>query len=274
MNAVSLPDAQHESVFGGKAVSLGAAIRAGLPVPPGVALPAELVDAIANGNRAALEVVLKHPDLPNGRMAVRSSAVGEDSGAASFAGQHATKLNVTRAALADAVRAVWESGRSPAALAYRERKGISTPPQVGVVVQLLVDAMAAGVLFTRNPLTGGDERVIEAAWGLGEVVVSSRVTPDFYRLAPDGQLIEHRPGDKDVKMVHDEDGGIREVPVEHHLRRTPSLRHRHLQRLHALADRSHRVWGHGLDLEFAFAHDETLYLLQSRPITTGQSQPA
>jgi pyruvate,water dikinase len=207
-------------------------------------------------------------------MAVRSSAVGEDSGNASFAGQHVTKLNATRATLADAVREVWESGRSPAALAYRERKGIAAPPQVGVVVQLLVDAMTAGVLFTRNPLTGDDERVIEAAWGLGEVVVSSRVTPDFYRLAADGQLIEHRAGDKDVKIVHDDEGGTKEVPVEHHLRRSPSLRHRHLQRLHALADRSHRVWGHALDLEFAFAHDDTLYLLQSRPITTGRPQPA
>ena len=115
--------------------------------------------------------------------------------------------------------------------------------------------------------------MIEAAWGLGEVVVSSRVTPDFYRLSPAGELIEHRPGDKDVKIVYAEDGGVRELPVEHHLRRTPSLRQRHLQRLHALAERSHRVWGHGLDLEFAFTADEALYLLQSRPITTGRPEP-
>lgn len=274
MKAVSLADAQDEQLFGGKAVSLGAAIRAGLPVPPGVALTAELVDAIAGGNSAAFEAVLQHAQLPSGRMAVRSSAVGEDSGDASFAGQHATVLNVARGTLGDAIRVVWESGRTASALAYRERKGITTPPQVGVVVQLLVEAMSAGVLFTRNPLSGDDERVIEAAWGLGEVVVSSRVTPDFYRLSPDGQLIEHRAGDKDVKIVHVDEGGTREIPVEDHLRRMPSLRHRHLQRLHALAERSQRVWGNGLDLEFAFTSDETLYLLQSRPITTGRPQRA
>jgi pyruvate, water dikinase len=274
MKAVPLSDAHEEHLFGGKAVSLGAAIRAGLPVPPGLALAAPLVDAIAAGSDAAVNVVLGNQHVPHGHMAVRSSAVGEDSGTASFAGQHATKLNVTRRELVEAVRFVWQSGRSESALAYRERQGIAAAPQVGVVVQLLVDPMAAGVLFTRNPITGEDERVIEAAWGLGEIVVSSRVVPDFYRLSATGAVLEQRAGDKDVQIVRDEQGGIREIPVDNHLRRMPSLRTRHLQRLHALADRAQKVWGHPVDLEFAFTGDDALYLLQSRPITAGRLQPA
>ncbi|HVZ78622.1 MAG TPA: PEP/pyruvate-binding domain-containing protein, partial [Gemmatimonadaceae bacterium] len=100
---VPLADADREHVFGGKAVSLGAAVRAGLTVPPGVAIAAPLVDAIAEGDRAALAALLDSPHLPDARLAVRSSAVGEDSGEASFAGQHATKLNVRRPQLQPAV---------------------------------------------------------------------------------------------------------------------------------------------------------------------------
>src|SRR5690349_1427107 len=106
---VPLSHAHDEGMFGGKAVSLGAALRAGLPVPPGAAVAAHLVDAVAAGNEAAISTVLGSPDLPQGRMAVRSSAVGEDSAGSSFAGQHATKLNVTRAQLVAAIREVWES---------------------------------------------------------------------------------------------------------------------------------------------------------------------
>jgi phosphoenolpyruvate synthase/pyruvate phosphate dikinase len=154
-----------ESIFGGKAVSLGAALRAGLPVPPGIAIPSPLVDAIASGVSVTMSGVLDVTGLPDGRMAVRSSAVGEDSGDASFAGQHATKLNVRIAQLEDAVRTVWQSARSPAALAYRARKGLSPDPRMGVVVQALIEPLAAGVLFTRNPITGAHERLIRGGMG-------------------------------------------------------------------------------------------------------------
>ena len=114
LSVVPLEAAEHEPTFGGKAVSLGAACRAGLPVPPGVALAAAFVDRLAGGDAAAL-AHLESPDIAaqigGSRLAVRSSAVGEDSGEASFAGQHATKLNITRAHVPAAVRVVWESAR-------------------------------------------------------------------------------------------------------------------------------------------------------------------
>jgi pyruvate,water dikinase len=267
LTPVALAEAGDEGLFGGKAVSLGAALRAGLPVPGGAALSASLVDAVASGNDSAVAALVDSAHLPDGSMAVRSSAVGEDSGDASFAGQHATRLNVTRASLVEAVREVWSSGRTESALAYRARRGISAPPAVGVVVQRLVEPESAGVLFTRNPITGAQEHVIEAAWGLGEVVVSSRIIPDYYRLGPDGGLLEQVPGDKDVRIVRHASGGTSEVAVAEELRRVPCLRLPQLQQLHELVQRCRRVWSHDLDLEFAFAPDGTLYLLQSRPIT-------
>lgn len=269
-----LVEADDEAVYGGKAVSLGAALRAGLPVPPGVALPAALVDEIAGGAPGAVERFAAAADLPDGRLAVRSSAIGEDSSGASFAGQHVTHLNVLPREIPSAVRRVWESARSDAALAYRTRRRIDGHPAIGVVIQKLVESMAAGVLFTRNPLTGANERVIEAAWGLGESVVSGLVAPDSYRLDAGGRLLEQVVGMKDVKVWFDDGSGTSEVPVPPALHDVPCLHGGHLEQLHDLADRCTAVWGGDLDLEWAFACDGTLYLLQSRPITAVYGAPA
>lgn len=265
-----LPLAHVEDVgaFGGKAASLGTALRAGLPVPDGVALPAPLVDRIALGDNEALAALINSPHLPKGRLAVRSSAIGEDSADASFAGQHATRLNVLEHVLADAVRHVWESARSASALAYRRKRGIDGPPAIAVVVQALVEPLAAGVLFTRDPISGADERWIEAAWGLGEAVVSGLVTPDRYRLDARGSLIEQIVGRKDVKIWFDETHGTAELPVHDDLHEAPCLTERHLTELHTLADRCCDLWGDRLDLEWAVTPDEQVFLLQSRPITT------
>jgi pyruvate,water dikinase len=270
LNVVPLEAADGEPVFGGKAVSLGAALRAGLPVPPGVALSAAFVDRVAAADASAL-ALLESPDVAGAisspRLAVRSSAVGEDSADASFAGQHATKLNVTRLQVPVAVRAVWDSARSDAALGYRARKGLPAEPRIGAVVQTLVEPIAAGVMFTLNPMTGADERVIEAAWGLGEAVVSGAVTPDRYRLDRSGRLVEFTAGHKDVKVWYDEGEGTIEIAVAADLHAVPCLRTSHLEALHDLAERCHRVWGPSLDIEWAVAAGDRIYLLQCRPIT-------
>ena len=265
---VPLADATAESAFGGKAVSLGAAIRAGLPVPPGVAVGTSMVDRVAAGDQSAVADILATPHIPDGRLAVRSSAVGEDSADASFAGQHATKLNVRRAAVHEAVRVVWASARTDAALAYRARKGLPAHPRVAAVIQLLVEPVAAGVLFTRNPLTGADERMIEASWGLGEAVVSGIVVPDRVRLNPQGQVVEFTVGEKDVKIWYDSGDGTGETAVAEPLRRVPCLGESHLAALNELADRCQLVWGSDLDIEWALGSDDAIYLLQCRPITT------
>jgi phosphoenolpyruvate synthase/pyruvate phosphate dikinase len=118
-----------------------------------------------------------------GPVAVRSSATAEDLPELSFAGQHDSFLNVTGVdAVLDAVRRCWDSLGTERAVEYRARNGI-TDVEMAVVVQELVSADAAGVLFTANPLTGArDELVVNAAWGLGEAVVGGLVTPDTYVL--------------------------------------------------------------------------------------------
>src|SRR5262249_19026457 len=154
-----------EGRFGGKAVSLGRSLRDGLPVPEGFGLDVDAVDEIARSGEATTEACEELLLILGGRVAVRSSAVGEDARDASFAGQPTTILNATTAdALIHAIGQVHQSAHTASALAYRERMNITGPPRIAVVVQRLIDADRAGVLFTRNPTTGARERLIEAAW--------------------------------------------------------------------------------------------------------------
>jgi pyruvate,water dikinase len=273
--ATPLADARDERAFGGKAVQLGAAIRAGLPVPDGFALAADLVEAVAQGDRAARSIVGEVGGRLAGPLAVRSSAIGEDSDGASFAGQHATLLNVHGvAAIASAVEAVWRSGRSESVLAYRRRVGVEGPVRMGVVVQQLVAANVAGVLFTRNPVTGADEYVIEASWGLGEAVVQGLVVPDCYRVARTGEVIERRPGAKKVALRRQANGGTRTEPVEPELVELLCLDDTHLWALSQVALCCDEVFGPGPhDIEWAFDAGAP-YLLQRRPIAATKQRPA
>ena len=264
---VPLIGADQEELYGGKAVGLGAALRAGLPVPPGVALPGPAVDAIASGDAgatAALRDAVRPLPTP---LAVRSSAVDEDSAGASFAGQHITVLNVPSAdEVEDAVREVWWSANSDSAITYRKRLGVFARPSVGVVVQSLLQPETAGVMFTRNPITGADERMVEASWGLGEAVVAGRVIPDSYRVGRGGEVLERRPGLKKFAIRSASDGGTVDEEVAADLVEALCLGDEHLASLSALADDCERVYGAERDIEWAFAGGQ-LYLLQCRAVT-------
>ncbi|HZE65291.1 MAG TPA: PEP/pyruvate-binding domain-containing protein [Sporichthyaceae bacterium] len=264
---VPLVDAEEEALYGAKAVGLGEALRSGLPVPPGVALPGPEVDAIAAGEpvaTAALREAVRSLPMP---VAVRSSAVGEDSAGASFAGQHLTVLNVRSVEdVEQAVREVWWSANSDSAITYRKRLGVFERPSVGVVVQSLLAPDTAGVMFTRNPISGADERLIEANWGLGEAVVAGRVIPDSFRVARGGEVLERTPGFKKIAIRPAPDGGTfdEKIPVDQ--RETLCLSDEQLRALSGLAEECERAYGTGRDIEWAFA-DGTLYLLQCRAIT-------
>ena len=266
-NPVPLAEAKEESLYGGKSASLSRAIRAGLPVPPGFALSFAAVDAVvgdAEGAISALEEILA---VLGGPVAVRSSAVGEDDQETSFAGQHATLLNVrTRSGLVDAIGEVYQSAHSASALAYRERMGIVGEPRIGVTVQLLVEAETAGVLFTHNPATGAEERLIEASWGLGEVVVSGLVVPDSYRISADGQILARIPGEKDVALQPSAEGGTEEIRVGQESVQALALDDAQLVALHELTLLCEAEYGQRLDIEWAFAAGQ-LCLLQCRGIT-------
>jgi len=126
----------------------------------------------------------------------------------------------------------------------------------------------------RRRFRTADERLIEAAWGLGEAVVNGAVTPDRIRLAPDGRSLDYEVGDKDIKVWYGDDDGTIEVSVEPERRNVPCLTGSHLAALHELAERCVRVWGPRLDVEWALGEDGTMYLLQCRPITTPPSMSA
>ncbi len=238
---------------GGKALSLADLLRAGLPVPPGFCiLPGAPDDAILDAYRALGAVV-----------AVRSSAAGEDGAAASFAGQAETFLGVEgEAALLDAVGRCRASLDSERAAAYRARQGVEGGA-MAVVVQALIEAEVAGVLFTRDPLGDAGHMLVEASWGLGESVVSGRVTPDRFHLEhATGRLLSTHVGHKAVECTRH---GERAVDPRRHS--IPCLDERQLADLAELGRRVEAHFGAPRDIEWAWAAGR-FWLLQARPITT------
>jgi phosphoenolpyruvate synthase/pyruvate phosphate dikinase len=264
---VPLPEARDTALFGSKAVGLGQALRDGLPVPPGVALSGDVVEAVAAGDGQAIrEVEEAVGQLPR-PLAVRSSAVDEDGAEASFAGQHLTLLNVRGTdELTSALNEIWWSANSDSAITYRQRVGLFTRPSVGVVVQALVSPETAGVMFTQNPITGADERVIEASWGLGEAVVAGRVIPDHFRVDRSGAVLERIAGRKSIAFRMLPEGGTVEEAVPAEMVERLCLDDDELGLLSGLADRCEHVYGPGRDVEWAMSGG-VLYLLQCRAVT-------
>ncbi|MCO4236938.1 PEP-utilizing enzyme [Pseudarthrobacter sp. MDT3-28] len=202
-------------------------------------------------------------------VAVRSSATAEDLAAASFAGQQETYLNVRGAeALAAAVIDCWASLWTARAMAYRAREGIGPDSvRLAVVVQRMVQADAAGVMFTSNPANRRrDQIAISAAWGLGESVVSGSVTTDDLVVdAGTGTVVSRHTADKAVMTVYAEHG-TREQPVAAARRRAPVLDDRAAAELAGYGTRSADHFGAPQDIEWARAGGE-VFILQSRPIT-------
>jgi pyruvate,water dikinase len=270
---VPLADAIDESRFGAKATGLGAAARNGLPIPPGIALSGSFVDKVAVKNELAIELLMTAAQPLTGPLAVRSSAADEDGADASFAGQHLTLLNVPSVDdLSTAVREIWWSANSDSAITYRKRVGLFTRPSVGVVVQSLLDPDVAGVMFTQNPINQADERLIEASWGLGEVVVAGRVIPDTFRIDRTGTVLERTPGFKKIAIRAAADGGTFEETVVAERVEQLCLDDDQLAQLSALASRCDEVYGPARDIEWAFAGGQ-LYLLQCRAVTRAGSSP-
>ncbi|MFN8422443.1 MAG: PEP/pyruvate-binding domain-containing protein [Anaerolineae bacterium] len=202
-------------------------------------------------------------------VAVRSSATAEDLPDLSFAGQQETFLNVAgREAVLDAVRRCWASLWTARAIGYRARHAVDhADVRLAVVVQALVPAETAGILFTANPLTGArDEVMISAAWGLGEAVVGGQVTPDTFVVDKATHEIRRADvADKAVQTVRTT-GGTREIAVPPALRRAPSLSPESAAELSRLGARIEDLFGQPVDVEWAIT-GERIAILQARPIT-------
>jgi pyruvate, water dikinase len=183
--------------FGGKSASLGELLHGGIPVPPGFAISADAGEELTDASRhdIATRYAGLGDDVP---VAVRSSAVGEDSAEATFAGQQDTYLWVRGLdAVCDAVQRCWASLYNPEAVAYRERFKVENPA-MGVTIQLMVDAAVSGVMFTCNPVSGDRSTIaINASWGLGLAVVGGEVTPDDYLVSKvTGEVLRETISDK------------------------------------------------------------------------------
>ncbi len=229
-------------LVGGKAAGLGALIAAGERVPDGFCLTTE---AYRSGTVPERALLAAYERLGGGRVAVRSSATAEDLPDASFAGQQDTVLDVEgEHALLEAVRRCWASVHSERAVAYRAGQGLDAgDPAMAVVVQRMITPTAAGVMFTANPLTGTrTETVVDAVPGLGTGVVDGSTETDHYVLTGHEPL----PG------------------AQAHGCLSPAR----LRELHRTGQRVQRALGGPQDVEFAYDTDGTLWLLQSRPITT------
>lgn len=231
-------------------------------------LPAEVRDAI-------LSATAQLGDTP---VAVRSSATTEDSAAASFAGLQDTYLWVIGAdAVLAAVQRCWASLYSVESISYRRRQGI---PEAGVamavVVQRMVDARTAGVMFTRSPTTGDRSVVvIEGAWGLGSAVVSGEVTPDRFVLGKiTGEISVRNISDKHIRHVPLPEGGTCEENTPEALRNEPSLTDDELQKLRELGRRIERHYGRPQDIEWAIDQGGQVLILQSRPETVWSASEA
>lgn len=276
------------AVAGGKGWQLGRMARLGVPVPDGFVLAADASlrrnhgDAVPNTVLAAIAQALAARGWQNTPLAVRSSAPQEDSAQRSFAGIHETRLNVIGVqALADAVRAVWDSAHAPQALAYRERLGIDTADlAMAVVIMPMLPAVAAGIAFTGDPLTGRDDHiVINAHWGLGEALVGGHADGDVDRLevAPQDdtlRVIERRIGTKRHMTRALAEGGTTLADTATEDARRAVLDDAQLVSLATVARDAARALNFAqprYDIEWVW-DGQRFWIVQARPITTAGRQ--
>lgn len=227
-------------VCGGKAFSLRRLIDAGVAVPDGVVIP----DPSSEDWEGDLADVLDQ--LGTRHFAVRSSALDEDGEHASYAGQLHTGLQVQRADVASAVRRSAESINAPAVQAYAETMGRSPSPVVSVIIQRMLDPEVAGVAFTRHPVTGARQVVIEAVPGLGDQLVDGARTPERSVL-DDGKIITESSANR-------------------------LLTERQVCTIGVVSAQIKDVFGREQDVEWAIDNGH-LWILQARPITYGSSEP-
>jgi phosphoenolpyruvate synthase/pyruvate phosphate dikinase len=253
--------ATHVAQAGGKAASLGELLHAGHPVPPAFVVT---TDEHQLSPTLSAAILAAFDELGTQRVAVRSSGVGEDGQDQSWAGQFATLLHVERDSLLPAIQACWDSTNTARVAAYADGESL----KLAVLVQQMVDSDVAGVAFSANPITGNNnEMIIEAVYGLGELLVQGTVTPDNFLLDKQtGKVIDQDIAEKTILLAYRNNRmAEQEVPI--HLQRSPALSRRQLAELATLTCEVELYYGYPVDIEWAFEAGK-LYLLQARPITT------
>lgn len=268
---------------GGKGLNLGKLTRAGFQVPNGFCVTTDAyrmsVESISEPNSSNIKDIELSPELigevlkarealHTNTVAVRSSATAEDLDTASFAGQQDTFLNVESDELIEAIKKCWGSLWSERAIAYRRSQDIQDDGlAMAVVVQEMCNADVSGVLFTVSPFNE-DVSIIESNWGLGESVVSGEITPDSFQVSREtGDLIDSTVAMKREMITA---SGVSEVTTD--LQNVPSLTDVQLKELVHLGIKVENLYGQPMDIEWAFADGELVFL-QARPITTQTHTP-
>ena len=232
-------------------------------------LPNE-IELSLNGAYSALAGTEEDPEMP---VAVRSSASGEDSKEASFAGQYESFLNIQGPKpLVNAVRQVWASLFSERAMRYRRRSRIrfgETP--MAVIVMSMVPAHCAGVAFSADPVTGKQDRIIiEGCWGYGEAVVQGVTVPDRITVDKEDQrILDYTLGSKQVHSAINPSGGaVREIETNSKLQTKPCLTSTEVIQIATEVSRLERQIGTPVDTEWVLTNTGELFFVQLRPITS------
>jgi phosphoenolpyruvate synthase/pyruvate phosphate dikinase len=265
---------------GGKAAHLSR-LFAHTRVPPGFCVAASAADlgdaaeadgpppALAGTIAAAYAELCERTGQADVPVAVRSSALDEDSADASFAGQHETFLNVSGdGAVVEAVGHCWASARTERVLEYRRSRGLPPPDgAIPVLVQQLVMADASAVVFSVDPVTAErDHVVINVSWGLGESVVAGSVNPDTLRVSRADLSIAERHVASKQRMTVAVPGGTEEVEVPFVLRDVPAVDDDQTARMARAALELEERFGWPVDVECCWAEGE-LFILQCRAVT-------
>lgn len=234
-------------------------------------MPNEVQEEVQRAYASFTQELSSHTDV---LVAVRSSATAEDLPSASFAGQHETYLGICGIdEILRNIKKCWASLWSSQAISYRISMGFEhLKVDLAVVVQLMIDAEAAGVMFTANPVNGRrDEMLISAGYGLGESIVSGQITPDTFILSKSGIVKEQILGSKEIRILLSKNGTVlEEVPMKK--RQEFCLGNRDLQQLTDLAKAVEQHYRCPMDTEWALSQGK-IYMLQARPITTELSDP-
>ncbi len=266
-------------MVGGKALSLGLMSTAGFAVPPGFCVTSSAYRRWIEAGKGTLrsrehealaqQIQAAYNQMGAGLVAVRSSATAEDGATSSFAGQQETFLGIQGdVVVCDAVQRCWESLDSERATAYRKHQGVSNQGlAMAVVVQRLSEAEIAGVLFTRDPMHPDAKRMlVEASWGLGEGVVSGRVTPDRFAIDTEtSQIVERHISVKSTQITA---AGAQSVPAEKQA--VACITDQQLRQLADLGRRVEDFFGAPRDVEWSWAEGQ-FWILQARPITTADA---
>lgn len=257
---------------GGKGASLGEMTKAGIPVPPGFVVTTQTYKEFYDQElpvEIKEEALAAFDKLEVERVAVRSSAVAEDSSAASWAGQLESYLNTTKDNLIENIRKCWESIRAERALAYAAEKSVPEDKLlVAVVVQTMVNSEVSGVMFTINPVTkNNSEIMIESGFGLGEMLVQGMITPDNFIVDKENLDVKSIDIQTQEKMLIFKDGKNQEVELTNEEGSKQTLTYEQIEELAKLGKRIEGHYGFPCDIEWALEKGN-FYIVQSRPITT------